>query len=202
MIRLMAMVWATKVLSTPALAKFSLQPSTVQKQDLIPRSSTQPSYGFEGEQSRPAMFSSALKKIFVLSSYWSKQRNVFGLPAEPAILHATVVELQSVRVDLMRSLKVASSEPAALAAELTERVDCQHFNPEITNIDLKFLPNIWILNEMMCSWWCNEIEYLKGFQEKLQKSIGWEVFVLVAPCCLTCFLGLTVQAPEPFTKVA
>ena len=37
----------------------------------------------------------------------------------------------------MRSLKVASSEPAAPATELTEREDCQHFNPEITNIRFK-----------------------------------------------------------------
>ena len=44
-----------------------------------------------------------------------------------------------------------------------------------------------------------QTEYLKWFLVKLQKSIGSEVLVLVAPCLLTCFLGLTVQAPEPFT---
>ena len=36
----------------------------------------------------------------------------------------------------MRSLIVASEDPAAPATELTERVDCQHFNPAITNIRL------------------------------------------------------------------
>ena len=112
----------------------------MQKQVLTPRIPAQPSCVFEGEQTRKAIFSLALKKGFVLSSYILNHCNVFGLPAEPAILHATVVELQSVRVDFMRSLIVASEDPAAPATELTERVDCQHFNPEITNIRLyKFL---------------------------------------------------------------
>ena len=50
-------------------------------------------------------------------------------------MHALVVALlQSVRVDLMRSLKFGSSDPADPVTELTVRVDCQHFNPGIVKI--------------------------------------------------------------------
>ena len=52
-------------------------------------------------------------------------------------MHAIVVELQSVRVDLMRSLIVASEDPAAPATEFTSTEDCQHFSPEITSIRFK-----------------------------------------------------------------
>ena len=67
-----------------------------------------------------------------MSSFKSDQ---FDLPAEPPIVHAFVVALlQSVRVDLMRSLKFGSSDPADPVTELTVRVDCQHFNPGIYKI--------------------------------------------------------------------
>ena len=74
MSRLIAIVWATKVFSTPALAKFSLHPSVVQKQVFRERSETHPSYGLVGEQTRPAYVSLAeWKDKFFISSFYLNQ---------------------------------------------------------------------------------------------------------------------------------